>query len=169
MDPATVAPPRVITEPVDRGLLALLRRAVLAHATSEPRRVFPPAVHVGVPGASSVVLTLGDQRLDHALRTDALEAMARRARAPSAASTLVWLTRPGDPLETRDVDLAWSAAARSAAAELGRPLPMVVVGRRSWCDPVSGVHRAWVRLRRAETHDPVGHATGPRGQAGEAG
>jgi hypothetical protein len=135
-----------ICEPVSRPLLALLRRAVLDHASGERRRVHPPAVHVGTPGASKATLVLGEQRLDHALRTDVLEAMVRRTG--EAGQRLVWLTRAGS-LETRDIDLAWLAAARSAAAELGRPLPMVVVNRRSWRDPATGVQREWTRILRA--------------------
>ena len=116
-------------------------------------------VHVGTPGGAVATFALDDSRegprLDHALRTDVLEAMVRRAdRADRGASSgpgrtlLVWLTRPG-PLEPRDVDLAWLAATRAAAAELGRVLPMVVVNRRSWRDPATGVAREWTRLRRA--------------------
>lgn len=142
------APSSAITEPVPRPLLALLRRAVLDHAVSEQRRVFAPTVHVGVPGAATATLPLGDQRLDHALRVDALEAMVRRLRAgrSSPVPALVWLTRSGS-LEVRDVDLAWLSAARTAAAELGQPLPMVVVNRRSWREPGTGVQREWTRLR----------------------
>jgi len=151
MDPATdasdpTASPGAITEPVDRRLLALLRRAVLEYSTAERRRVHPPVVHVGVPGGVTSSLALGDQRLDHALRTDVLEAMVRHAGTTAPASTLVWLSRCG-PREVRDVDLAWLAAARAAGAELGRALPMVVVTRRSWTDPSTGVHRDWLRLR----------------------
>lgn len=132
-------------EPVPPSLERLLRRAVLDHATSEPRRAFPPAVHVGVPGELTATLTLGDQRLDHALRTDAVEAMVHRVRRGSRAP-LVWLTRRGE-LTVQDVDLAWHAAVGTAAAELDRPLPFVVVNRRSWRDPRTGVGRSWERLR----------------------
>lgn len=152
------APWAGVVEPVPRELWVLLRLAVLTHAHQERRRVHPPVVHVGTPGGAVATFALGGSRegprLDHALRTDVLEAMVRRAdRAGGAASsgpgrTLVWLTRPG-PLEPRDVDLAWLAATRAAAAELGRVLPMVVVNRRSWRDPATGVAREWTRLRRA--------------------
>ncbi|MDO9456036.1 hypothetical protein [Nocardioides sp.] len=158
MDPVLAPPPCGLTEPVDRRVLALLRRAVLEHAVAEQRRVFPPAVHVGVPGSSTASLTLGDQlgdrRLDHALRTDAIEAMVRRTRGSAGPGTadpqpLVWLTRAGS-LEVRDVDLAWLRAARSAAAELHVALPMVVVNRRGWLDPATGVGRDWkARVRSA--------------------
>ena len=150
------APPRsALVEPVPRPVLALLRRAVLDHAGSEHRRAYPPTVHVGTPGGTTATLVLGEQALDHTLRTDVLEAMVtrvtrvRRTRpvdGSPVAPVLVWLTRPG-PLETRDVDAAWMRAARSAAAELEQPLPMVVVNRRSWRDPATGVQREWTRMR----------------------
>jgi hypothetical protein len=155
MRPTATAPPHsALTEPVSRTLLALLRRAVLDHADRERRRVFVPVVHVGTPGGSEAVLPLGDQRLDHALRTDVIQAMWRRTHgAPDPGSSglpetpcLVWLTRPGS-LETRDIDLAWLRATHRAASELGRPIPMVVVNRRSWRDPVTGVRRDWTRMR----------------------
>ena len=137
--------PGAVVDPVPDALARLLRRAVLDHGRSESRRVFPPVVHVGVPGLVRVAVELGDHPLDLALRTDALEAMVRRTRRPGPAP-LVWLTRRGG-LEVADVDLAWLAAARTASAELGRPLPLVVVTRRGWRDPGTGVGRTWVRLR----------------------
>lgn len=132
-------------EPVPPDIERLLRRAVLDHATTERRRVFPPVVHVGIPGELTATLPLGEQRLDHALRTDALEAMLHRVRRANAPP-LVWLTRRGE-LTIQDVDLAWHAATRSAAGELGRPLLFVIVNRRSWREPRTGVGRSWQRLR----------------------
>jgi hypothetical protein len=154
LGPGTVvpAPPSAIHEPVDRALLALLRHAVVDFSGSERRRVFPAAVHVGVPGGAVAVLPLGEQRLDHTLRTDALEAMVRRTRRPGPPP-VVWLTRCG-PRDVRDVDLAWLAAARTAAAELGQALPMVVVQRRSWRDPETGVGREWARIRTKNSSGP---------------
>ncbi|MEO9324575.1 hypothetical protein ABFT23_13865 [Nocardioides sp. C4-1] len=136
--------PSAIVEPVPRDLQALLRRAVLGLAR-ETRRSFPPVVHVGVPGARVARLELGDQRLDHALRADAVLAMVRRTRQPGPGA-LLWLTRPGTP-EVRDVDMAWLAAARTASAELAQRLPMAVVTRRAWRDPATGVGREWARMR----------------------
>ena len=72
--------------------------------------------------------------------------------------SLVWLTRPG-PLEIQDLDLHWLAAAAVAAGELGVGLRMVVVNRRSWRDPRTGVGREWKRLRprssSASTPEPL--------------
>lgn len=141
---ARAVPASAILEPVPRDLQVLLRRAVLDHGR-ESRRSYPPVVHVGVPGAKVARLELGDQRLDHALRTDAVLAMVRRTRQPGPA-LLLWLTRPGPP-DVRDVDMAWLAAARTASAELDQRLPMAVVTRRSWHDPSTGVGREWTRVR----------------------
>ena len=145
MDPQHAPWPGAVVEPVPEELARVLRRAVLDHAATERRRDFPPTVHVGVPGLVRARLEPADQPIDHALRADALEAMVRRTRRPGPAP-LVWLTRPGVEV-TADVDLLWLAAARTAAAELACSLPMVVVTRRSWHDPGTGVHRTWVRLR----------------------
>jgi len=138
--------PTGLQDPVSRPLLALLRRAVLDHATSERRRVFVPRLHLGVPGGTMTVFALGEgEEADQALRADMVAAMVRRTRRPGPVP-MVWLTRRG-ALEVQDVDLAWLASARMAYAELGLPLLMVIVNRQSWRDPRSGVHREWRRLR----------------------
>lgn len=137
-----------ITEPVARGLHVRLRRAVLDHARTERRRVFPPTVHVGAPGVAVADFVIAsDEPTDHALRTDVVEAMLRRTGRQGGAP-LVWLSRPGAPSEVSDVDLDWLAAARSAAGELGLHLPYVVINRRAWRDPRSGVGRVWQRVRQ---------------------
>lgn len=136
-----------IVEPVARGLHLRLRRAVLDHALTERRRVFPPVLHVGSPGGTVAdFIVEPDERTDHALRTDVVAAMLRRC-GPEASTPLVWLSRPGAPSEVRDVDLEWLAASRSAGAELGRHLPYVVINRRAWRDPRTGVGRVWQRVR----------------------
>ncbi len=136
-----------IVEPVARGLYVRLRRAVLDHARTERRRVFPPVLHVGSPGLTVADFAIEpDEHTDHALRTDIVSAMVRLA-APRGDTPLVWLSRPGAPSEVRDVDLEWLAAARAAGAELGRHLPYVVINRRAWRDPRTGVGRVWQRLR----------------------
>jgi hypothetical protein len=136
-----------IVEPVARGLYLRLRRAVLDHAGTERRRVFPPVLHVGSPGTTVADFVIeADDPTDHALRTDIVAAMLRRARQ-AGATPLVWLSRPGAPSDVRDVDLEWLAAARSAGAELGRHLPYVVINRRAWRDPRTGVGRVWQRVR----------------------
>jgi hypothetical protein len=136
-----------IREPVPRPLAVVLRRAALAHARAEHRRGYPPLLHVGVPGGAEEVFTLapGDPT-DHAIRADVVAAMLQRVRRVSGAVPLVWLTRAG-PLDLQDVDAAWLAAARTATAEAGVVLTMVVVTRHGWADPRTGVRRQWKRLR----------------------
>lgn len=137
-------------EPPPPAPAASLRRAVLDHLTSEHRRVFPPAVHVGTPGVpgAAVALCPADDQLDHALRVDALEAMVRCVWQRGVTAPLAWLTRRGT-LEVQDVDLAWTSAARAASTELAlaAPLPLVVVTRQGWHDPGTGAQRTWRRLR----------------------
>lgn len=136
-----------IHEPVPDPLQGVLRRAVLDHASSESRRHYAPALHVGVPGGTTASFeTSPDDPDDQALRVDVVEAMVRRVgRLPG--TPLVWLTRPG-PLAVQDLDLHWLSASAAAAEELGIGLRMVVVDRRSWRDPRTGVGREWQRLRR---------------------
>lgn len=136
-----------IEEPVPRAMGAVLRRAVLAHALAEHRRHHPVLVHAGYPGGAEEVFPLPPgERFDHALRADVVAALLRRVRRGDAVPML-WLTRP-DPLVLQDVDAAWVAAARTAAAEAGALLTMVVVTRHGWLDPRTGVLREWKRLRR---------------------
>ncbi len=136
-----------IVEPVSRGLHVRLRRAVLDHATSETRRTFAPVLHVGLPGEHEAAFEVRpDDVLDQALRVDIVSALVRRTHR-RGSTPLVWLARPGDLAEVHDTDLAWLAATRATAGELGRHLPYVVVNRRAWRDPRTGVGRSWQRLR----------------------
>ena len=136
-----------IVEPVSRALHVRLRRAVLDHASHERRRIFAPVLHVGLPGEREAGFEIGpDDVLDQALRVDVVSALVRRTHR-RGATPLVWLARPGDLSEVRDTDLAWLAATRAAAGELGRHLPYVVINRRAWRDPRTGVGRSWQRLR----------------------
>jgi hypothetical protein len=124
----------------------VLRRAVLAHVRAERRRTFPALVHVGVPGGTEEVFAVvPDEPLDHGLRADVVAALLQRSRRGHAVP-LVWLTRPGE-LELQDVDAQWLSAARSAAAEAGVTLTLVVVTRTGWVDPRTGTHRVWKRMR----------------------
>jgi hypothetical protein len=133
-----------LTEPLERSLDRLLRRAVLDHATGERRRAHLPLLHVGEPGGRHLVFPVRpDEPADHALRTDIVAALRHRA---GVDRPLVWLTRPGD-LSLQDVDARWLAGARQAYAEAAAPLVFVVVNRHGWRDPRSGVGRSWQRLR----------------------
>ena len=71
---------------------------------------------------------------------------ALRVRAGVRPDQLVWLTRTGG-LELQDVDARWLAATRAAYDEASASLAFVVVNRRGWRDPRSGLSRTWVRLR----------------------
>jgi hypothetical protein len=133
-----------LREPVDRTVQQLLRRAVLDHARTERRKDFPPVLHVGVPGVRSRRFVV-EAPLDHALRTDVVEAMLRPA-AEKRVVPLLWLTRRGDRAP-HDVDVTWSAAVHAAAGELGFVLGLVIVTRHSWHDPRTGVCRTWKRIR----------------------
>lgn len=126
---------------------AALRRAVLDLRVSERRKQFPPVLHVGIPGG--LVLHLAhhcEGPVEHGLRADLVAACLRRART-ATPEPLVWLTRTGG-FVLEDPDAAWLSAARSAYAEAGVPLTMVVVTRRGWWDPRSGDRREWKRLRQ---------------------
>ena len=133
-----------LREPVDRTVQQLLRRAVVDHAMAERRKDFPPALQVGVPGVRCRRFEITPS-LDHAVRTDIVEAMLRPA-VEKGVVPLLWLTRRGDT-EPHDVDGAWSAAVHAAGGELGLALGLVIVTRRSWHDPRTGVCRTWKRIR----------------------
>ena len=134
-----------LSGPLPRHTEVMLRRAVLEHAAAERRRVYPPVLHVGVPGDRVASLAVGTaEPTDPGLRTDVVAAL--RVRAGVGADQLAWLTRSGG-LELQDVDARWLAAARAAYDEARAPLAFVVVNRRGWRDPRSGLSRTWVRLR----------------------
>ena len=129
--------------PLDATTQAALRRLVFELRRGTRARVFPPVIHVGVPGSDVFVAPAGD--LDHALRSDlvlALLAMHREEAEPA-----VWLTRVGAP-GGHDLDAAWESAARAGFAESGTPLPwFAVVTKQGWCRPLTGETRTWQRLR----------------------
>ena len=149
-DPGTVSGVDGLCDPLARRTDALLRRAVLAHVSSERRRVHPEVLHVGVPGgpdASSDSDAV--EPSDPGLRADVVAALRVRATQDGTAERgeqLVWLTRAGG-LDLQDVDVRWLTAARAAYDEAGAPLSFVVVNRQGWRDPRSGLSRTWVRLR----------------------
>lgn len=146
MHPSPPPPPLCRRDHPTEEEAALLRLAVALHARAETRRVFPPVLHVGRPGGTEAVFGAGEagQRLDHALRTDVVEALVRATR--EVPDRLLWLTRAGG-LDLHEVDVAWSAAARSADAETGATHRFVVVTRHGWRDPATGAGRSWRRLR----------------------
>ncbi|TNM43260.1 hypothetical protein FHP29_06070 [Nocardioides albidus] len=138
----------MIREPVPTMLERVLLRAVREHAATEGRCQLRPALHVGIPGAEVRSFPiLAEEPLDLALRTEVLEAMCRDHLARDVVP-LVWLTRTPEGHDAED--LAWAAAVGCAGPELGVRLDLVVVTRRSWHDPRSGVGRRWTRLRRRD-------------------
>lgn len=136
--------------PIDRHTHLALRAAVLELREGERRHHFPPRLHAGLPGPTCPV-TQAPPGAGHGLRADLALALLTRAAA-HVPRPCVWLTRPGE-LTVEDVDLDWGRAVRWAAGALGRTDTLVVVTRRGWLDPVSGVRREWRRLRR---HQPAG-------------
>ena len=124
-------------------MAALLRRAVMDHVTAERRLTYPARLHLGTPGAPHAVFPVeAAEPADHALRTDIVAALRRRAGTEGIA----WLVRTGE-LTLQDVDAAWLSAARTAYAEAGAELVFVVVNRHGWWDPRSGASRLWLRPR----------------------
>jgi hypothetical protein len=133
-----------LTEPVDHRTRELLRRAVHEHAASARKGARGPVLRVGVPGERVAGLVLGPiGPTDLGLRTDVVAALRTRAGRPDH---LLWVARLGG-LELQDVDVEWLAAARAAYAEAQAPLTFVVVNRRGWRDPRSGLGRSWARIR----------------------
>ncbi|GAB2878649.1 hypothetical protein [Nocardioides pacificus] len=138
----------VLREPVSRQDCARWRTAVLdlTVATRGLRR-FPSAVHAGVPGAhEDAFVAPATADLDAALQTDLVVALLDRALLHTPTPGL-WLTRPGE-LALHDEDVAWLTATQSAARECHLALSFVIVTRRGWRDPRSGVRREWLRLRQ---------------------
>ena len=133
----------MLREPIDSERRLLLRQAVVDHLRSVSGRAFPAVVHLGVPGGVVRRFTISTaEPTDLALRTDIVAAMLERRPDPP----WLWLTRMGR-LDLHDLDAEWLAAATAAYAEAGVDLTMVVVNRRGWRDPRSGVGHTWVRLR----------------------
>lgn len=139
---------RGIQAPVPVLLQRVLRRAVRDHAAGEARRRYPAVLHAGLPGGGPVERRSFEVRpgeaLDLALRIEVVEALCRDSLARGVVP-LLWLTRPVDGPDLED--LAWAAAVGAAGPELGVSLDLVVVTRRSWRDPRSGVGRTWSRIR----------------------
>lgn len=132
---------------VTRELPRLLREEVGRFRARESRRVFDPAVHVGVPGGARLSFELPAREApvaDDALRIDVLSALVQRATVPCGYA---WLTRPGVP-DLHDLDLRWLAAAAVAFGCVGDRLEgFFAVTRTGWLDVRTGERRVWKRLR----------------------
>ncbi len=140
-----VPPAASLSAPIDRETHVVLRAAVLGLVEASPGRDFAPQLHAGVPGRCARRPDL-PRTADAGLHADAVLALLRRGCALHPRPR-VWLTRPGE-LSPHDDDLRWLGPTSWAAAALGVPVGLVVVTRRGWFDPVSGVTREWRRLRR---------------------
>jgi hypothetical protein len=124
-----------------------LREEVGGFRARESRRVFDPAVHVGLPAGdrTGFVVRARDQpALDASLRIDVLCRLVQDS--PSSWRT-TWLTRPGTP-DRHDLDLEWLAAAQVAFAIHGRALDgCYALTRTGWRDVITEESRVWARLR----------------------
>ncbi len=131
--------------PINRHTHRILRAATLQLIEGETRRHFPSTLHAGEPG-HSVRHVEDPPAPDAGLRADVALALLQQG-ARLTPHPCLWLTRPGE-LSPHDDDLRWLGPTEWAGACLGSPVRLVVVTRRGWFDPVSGVRREWRRLRR---------------------
>ncbi len=145
-----------LSAPITHTQHVVFRAAVIDFKERSPRGRVPVAVHVGRPGGDERTVARHvvepGQELDQALRTDIAAALLQRTSA-SAPHRWAWLTRSGS-LELHDADVAWCAAWYAACAEGDVDVPLLVVTRTGWCDPRTGVTRAWSRLRRRSAGPP---------------
>ena len=141
-----------LVAPLPHPVRLMLRAAVVDHARSERRLLFPPQLHVGTPGGFRVSTTVDETPSDFGTRVDLVHAMVRRVEIEDIGSSgsvpWVWLTR-GGPAAPDDFDLLVMAPALHAFAEADQLLRYVVITRHGWHDPRCGLHRSWVRLRAA--------------------
>ena len=127
-----------LREPVPPEQRALLRRAVVDARPVDRRPDLPAGGARRRPGRAASTLRRPARRADRpraAHRRRGGDGSAARGRTRPA---WVWLTRSGE-LDLHDLDAEWLAAACTAYAEAGVDLTMVVVNRRGWRDPRSGV------------------------------
>jgi|tagenome__1003787_1003787.scaffolds.fasta_scaffold20700433_2 hypothetical protein len=137
--------------PTDAGpeprVRVLLRREVGALRTRESRRVFDPAVSIGVLSGERDSFTVRAQDspvVDDALRTDIWSRLLEKAEPGWRTA---WLTRTGGP-EEYATDAAWLSTAIRAFAVHGRPLDgFFVLTRYGWRDVRTGAAMEWRRLR----------------------
>jgi hypothetical protein len=132
----------------------MLRAEVVDHARVERRLLFPALLHVGTPDGFRVSTPINDAPTDFGTRIDLVHAMVRRVgiedTTSGTATPWVWLTRSG-PAVPDDFDLSIMAPALHAFGEADQVLRFVVITRRGWHDPRSGLQRSWVRLRAGRT------------------
>lgn len=143
-----------VQAPITRETHLWLRALALQFTEGEVRRRHPSVLWAGHPDQPSCRLDLAGTAADAGLRTDLVAGLlvqarfrTRRLGGDEGLPPWTWLTRCGR-LDDDDRDAEWAAAALAASAELALPCRFVVVVRHGWHDPVSGVRREWVRLRR---------------------
>lgn len=118
-----------------------LRAFVRAAGT---RRALPTTCHVGHPGGERAHWP-HEVTEDRSLRADLVERAIDGLLETEGACA--WVTRGGEP-DLSDADAEWFAAARTAFARHGVPLPaFFVLTRNAWVDLVSGERRRWTRVR----------------------
>ena len=136
---------------LDPRSLLLLREAVLRHRESGARRRLPTTLHVGVPGARTLVHTHGPGE-DQALRTDLVATMLDHLaldRGGDPPHVYLWLVRSGE-LSLHDDDVARLAPTPDARAQSEVTGVFAVVTREGWWCPHTGASSRWVRLRRGQ-------------------
>ncbi len=150
--PVPADPCGPIREPVDQTLARRLREVVIAYRRAwcggdrATLQVTCPAAGVDPRAAEAVHRVEPGDPDDHAVRTDVVAALLRRVGATIETPPELYVLR-GARLAPEDLDVAWTAAAAAACAEAGLPMTLVVVTRRGWCDPRTGVRREWRRPR----------------------
>ena len=130
-----------------RALHRDLRLAVFALRSGERRRRFPPALHVGRPGApAATYVEDAGEPLDAGLRAEIAAALLSRALLEEDAPA-AWLTRVGSP-DPHDLDAGWLAPVRRAFDEAEvLPRCVAVVTKQGWYDPWRDERVVWDRLR----------------------
>ena len=125
---------------------AALRLEVGRFRRGEHRRRFPTRLSLGELAGDRTSVEVPAE-VDLQLGTDLALALAERTPADLWGHLVWWVTRPGVP-DLHEMDNRWIAATAQAAGVLGLDrLPIYVITRTGWLDPVGGNSRRWVRLR----------------------
>jgi hypothetical protein len=139
---------------MDPSLAAAIRGELRAFVdTAGTRRSLPTTCHVGHPGGQQSRWHHEGPDDDPTMRADLVERAIDGLAVTDGACG--WMTRGGD-LALTDADAEWFAAARTAFARHGLPLPaFLVLNRTGWVDLVTGERRQWSRLRRPPPPAPT--------------
>ena len=138
-----------LVAPLPRDLHRGLRAEVIALRQAHRGLRFPVSVRLGVPGTGGPVhVVSAEDPPDHGYRSEVAAALLCAARRPRPTPPVAWLIRPGH-LSWHDREAEWLPALVSVYAEADLPLVFVVVTKRGWYDPRSGLDKEWRRLRGA--------------------